>query len=155
MSWYFSREKKCRSRFLCQLMKLLYDSFNCIFSAMYLYGYLTVMRQMTDTDKMMQSTQTVTTTQKYVNEEVVWKRLSLSQGPNRLPLLSKMKQLWITSSLASQIQCKTAYDWTSIPLSVRHLTMERDMSIYLLPLRGFLTCKKQKLRPKVSWMLKT
>lgn len=48
---------------------------------------------MIDIDNMMQSTQTVTTTQKDMNEEVVWKRLSLSQGPNSLPLLSKMRQL--------------------------------------------------------------
>jgi len=45
---------------------------------------------MTDIDK---STQTVTTIQKVTNEEVVWKRLGLSQGPNRLPLLPKMRQL--------------------------------------------------------------
>lgn len=42
---------------------------------------------------MMQFTQTVTTTQQDMNEEVVWKRLSLSQGPNRLRLLYKMRQL--------------------------------------------------------------
>lgn len=60
---------------------------------MYLYGYLTVRRQIIDIDKMMQFTQTVTTTQQDMNEEVVWKRLSLSQGPNRLRLLYKMRQL--------------------------------------------------------------
>lgn len=54
---------------------------------MYLYGYLTATRQMIDIDKRRQPTQTVTTTQKDTTEEVVWKRLSLSQG-HRLPLLS-------------------------------------------------------------------
>lgn len=59
---------------------------------MYLSGYLTATRHMIDIDKRIQPTQTVTTTQKDMTEEVVRKRLSLSQG-HRLPLLSKIRQL--------------------------------------------------------------
>lgn len=118
--------KKCRSWFLCQLIKLLYSSFNYIFLAMYLYGYLTVTRQMTDTDKILQSTQAVTTTWKDMTEEVVWKRLGLSQGPNRLPLLPQMRLLWITNSLATQIQCATALWFEQVlPFSIRYLIPER------------------------------
>lgn len=142
MSWYFSRGRKCKSWFLCQLIKLSYNSFNHISLAIYLYGYLVVTRQMTDIDKMMQATQTVTTCQQDMNEEVVWKRLSLSQAPNRLPVLFKMRQLWITNRLSSQIQGKLPYDWTGIALSITHLIMEKDTSIYLLPLRVCLTYKK-------------
>jgi len=79
---------------------------------------------------------------------VIRKIFSLSQGPGRLPLLFKTRQLWITNSLTSQIQCTIA-TWLK-----KHCPFLLDIKLFSASERLSYLQELWKYRLKLSCMLK-